>query len=179
MQKDAGMRSHQQIFAERLARIAAQAGNTNATLHIGMEAQVPQGMLMRLGNPTVARAVRAAAAGLSPWAVPAALFSGALALFAVHLGRVWLLGPHMAQLGLLFDLTGALFAILELRLAFRLRGPGALALQLTGAAIVAGGLHNAVHQWPALFSGLFPPEWTEAVLSTTEPMTVSLGMLAL
>ena len=172
------MLSHQQIFAERLARIAAQSGNTNATLHIGMDDQVPQGMLMRLGNPAVRRAVGVAVHGLSPWSVPAALFSGALAIFGVHLARVWLFGPDLAQLGLLFDLTGALFVILELRILCRLRGPGALALQLTGAAIVAGGLHNAVHQWPALFAALFPAAWTEAVLASTEPLTISLGTLA-
>lgn len=173
------MRDHQKVFAERLARIAAQTGNTNATLHIGMESQIPQAMTLALRNPQLARALSAAVQGLSPWAVPVALFSGALAMVTGHLSRVWMIGQGQGLAGVLFDLSAAMLAIVVLRGLMGLRGPGALALQLVGAVIVAGGLHNAVHQWPQIFAAVFPPTWTTAVLDATEPMTVSLGMLAL
>jgi hypothetical protein len=173
------MKDHQKIFAERLARIAAQTGNTNATLHIGMESQVPNAMTLALRNPKLARAMEAAVQGLSPRSVPLALFSGAAAMVAGHLARVWMFGQGQGMSGVLFDLSAAMLVIVVLRGLLGLRGPGALALQLVGAAIVAGGLHNAVHQWPQIFAAVFPPSWTTAVLEATQPMTVSLGMLAL
>ncbi len=173
------MKDHQKVFAERLARIAAQTGNTNATLHIGMESQIPQAMTLGLRNPHLARAVNAAVQGLSPWSVPAALFSGAAAMLGGHLARVWMFGQGQGMLGVLFDLSLALLIVVVLRGVLRLRGHGALALQLIGAGIVAAGLHNAVHQWPQAFAAVFPPDWISAVLDATQPMTVSLGMLAL
>jgi hypothetical protein len=173
------MRDHHKVFADRLARIAAQAGNTNGAVHIGMEGAVPVAVAMQVRQGLAGKVLAAAVDGLSPWSVPAALFSGALALFAAHLARVWTFGPGLGQAGLLIDLTGALFAIVVLRGVLRLRGPGALALQLTGAAIVAGGLHNVVHQWPHLLAAVFPPSWTEAMLASTQPMTVSLGALGI
>ena len=173
------MRDHQQVFADRLARIAAQAGNTNGAVHIGMEGAVPVAVAMQVRQGLAGKVLAAAMDGLSPWSVPAALFSGAAALFCAHLARVWTFGSGIGSMGLLVDLTGALFAILVLRSALRLRGHGALALQLTGGAIVAGGLHNVVHQWPQLFAAVFPPSWTEAMLASTQPMTVSLGALGI
>lgn len=170
------MRDHQKVFAERLARIAAQSGNTNATLHIGIDGQVPQAVALRMRSPQF---IDAAMRGLSPWSVPAALFSGALAMVMAHLARVWMFGQGQGMPGVLFDLSAALLVIVVLRGVLRLRGPGALALQLTGAVIVAGGLHNAVHQWPQHFATIFPPTWITAVLEATQPMTVSLGTLAL
>lgn len=172
------MRDHQQVFAERLARIASQTGNTNATLHIGMESQVPRAMTLLRGS-NMTHAMAAVVRGLSPRAVPVALFSGAAAMLAGHLARVWVFGQGQGMPGVLFDLSTALLVIVLLRGLMGLRGPGALALQLTGAAIVAGGLHNAVHQWPQIFAAVFPPTWTTAVLDATQPMTVSLGMLTL
>lgn len=171
------MRDHQQVFAERLARIAAQAGNTNGAVHIGMESAVPVAVAMQVRQGLAGKVLAAAVDGLSPWSVPAALFSGAFALFAAHLGRVWTFGPGLGSLGLLIDLSAALLIVVVLRGLLRLRGHGALALQLTGAAIVAGGLHNVVHQWPHLLAAVFPPSWTEAMLASTQPMTVSLGAL--
>lgn len=171
------MRDHQAIFAERLARIAAQAGNTNGAVHIGMDGAVPAAVATRWRQGMAGRLVAAAVDGLSPWSAPAALFSGAAAMLVAHLGRSWSFGLGQGMAGILFDLSIALLVIVLLRGMLRLRGSGALALQLTGAAIVAGGLHNAVHQWPQVFAAVFPPAWTETVLTATQPMTVSLGAL--
>lgn len=172
------MMNRQQVFAARLARISAQDGNTNATLHIGMAEQVPQAALMRL-NGAALRRLSGNRHCPSPLVMPVALFSGALALFGVHLGRVWLLPPDLAISGVLFDMTGALFAVLVLRVILGLHGLLSTTLQLTGVAIVALGLHNAVHQWPQVFAALFPPQWVTAVLDSTQPMSLSLGAFTL
>lgn len=171
------MNSHQKVFAERLARIAAQSGNTNGALHIGMEGSVPVAVALDWRHGAARRIVAAAVDGLSPWSVPAALFSGAAAMVLGHYARIWMLGQGLGLPGLLFDLSAALLVVVVLRGLLGLRGSGALALQILGGAIVAGGLHNAVHQWPGVFAAIFPPDWTEAVLGSTQPMTVSLALL--
>jgi len=160
--------NNQQIFADRLARINGHIGNTNATLHIGMEGMLPQAALICPGGK------RLKTAGTGLLMVPMALICGALAWVGAHWLRVSVVQPETADRALAADVVGALVMMALLWFTFGLRGRGALVAQTLGVAVMALSLHNFVHVWPEVFAPLFPGEWLSAVLQTTEPMTLAL-----
>lgn len=168
--------NQQKVFADRLARITAHSGNTNATLHIGLDDQLPQAALARAAKLP---RVKLAPSGLGVLAVPLALLSGVLAWAWVQWVRVTVFESAEPLLALGIDLGGTLVALLLLRLAFGFAGVATLLAQATGAAAGFVALHNAVHLWPEQFGLLFPPHWVNAVLETTQPMTLALGTVAI
>lgn len=165
--------TNQQIFAERLARINGHVGNTNATLHIGMEAQLPQAALLRPGGR---RVKVAAATGIMT--IPVALVCGGIAWIGAHWLRVSVLQPETADRALAADVIGALVLMMLLWFTFGLSGRKALVAQTAGVVLMAVSMHNFVHLWPEAFSPLFPGEWMASVLQGTEPMTIALASAA-
>ncbi len=164
------MLDQQKIFAARLQRIAAHAGNTNATLHVGMADQLPQAALKR----AVLGKARPRAKTSPVLAAPVALLSGALSWIWAQWSLPVLLQSSETWMALL---AAAAFTLL-LRLVFGLRGPLMLAFQLIGLALAIVGIHNAVHLWPEVFATIFTPDWVQQVLDSTRPMTFSLDALA-
>lgn len=169
------MLNQQKVFADRLARISAHAGNTNATLHIGLDDQLPQAALVRAAALPTVRLVPAF--GLLK--MPLALVTGAAAWAWVQWMRVTVFETVDPMMALGIDLGGTLVALLLLRLAFGLTGFATLLMQLVGVAVAFAGLHNAVHLWPEQFGLLFPPHWVNAVLESTQPMTLAMGTIAI
>ncbi|GGE03399.1 hypothetical protein SAMN05421774_101623 [Gemmobacter megaterium] len=163
------MLDHQKIFAARLERIASHAGNTNATLHIGMADQLPQAALKR----AVLGKARPRKSGLALLSLPLALASGAVAWVWAQ----WSVPVLLQSQELWVALLASGVMVLLLRLVIGLRGPLTLAMQLIGVALAVAGLHNAVHLWPEAFAMLFSPDWVQEVLATTRPMSLSLGAL--
>lgn len=163
------MLDQQKIFAARLERIAAHAGNTNATLHIGMADQLPQAALKR----AVLGRARPGNKGRAVLSTPVALTSGALAWIWAQ----WSVPVLLYSTEFWVSLLAGFVMVLLLRLVIGLKGPLTLAAQLIGLALAIVGLHNAVHLWPEAFATLFSADWVQEVLATTRPMTISLGAL--
>lgn len=170
------MRNNEKVFAERLARIAAHAGNTNATLHIGMEDQLPQAALAR--GATLPK-VDLGGVSLAGLMVPLALASGGLAWVWAHWARVTVVETGDPLMALGADLGAGLIVMLLLRLALGFTGMATLLAQALGALAGFALLHNAVHLWPEHFGLLFPQIWVETVLASTQPMSISLAALLL
>lgn len=167
--------SHQKAFADRLARIAAHSGNTNATLHIGMDDQVPQAALARVaGLPQVNLG-----GNLALLMVPMALVSGVISWVWAHWARITVVETTDPVMALGADIGAGLIVMLLLRLALGFTGTGTLLAQAIGAVAGFALLHNAVHLWPEHFALLFPQHWVDTVLSLTQPNTVSLVALLL
>lgn len=167
--------NHQTVFRQRIERVAAHIGNTNATLHIGMDDQLPQAALLRnqiCGPKSIVGAQRA------PLGLALAFVSGLAGWTWAHWMRVSLFPAEDALLNFGADLLVGITALFLLRAVLGLRGPATLAAQVVGMALALLCLHNAVHLWPEQFAYLFPSQWVSAVLADTQPMSVNLGAFA-
>ena len=167
----------QAAFKARLARLAAHAGNTNATLHIGMSDQLPRAAFER--HRLAPRAAAAPEPRTEPFMLLLGLVSGALAWVWAQWMRVSLMPGGDPLVTLVTDLSVGLTAVLLLRAILGLHGRTALLFQLIGMATAIVGLHNMVHLWPEQFARFFPGAWVSSVLSHTQPMSVNLSAFAL
>lgn len=167
--------NQQSVFKQRVERVAAHIGNTNATLHIGMDDQLPQAALLRshICGPKVLGVPQRA-----PLALALAFLTGGAGWIWAQWMRVSLFPAEDALVNLAADLLVGITALFLLRAVLGLRGPATLAAQVIGMAVMLLSLHNAVHLWPEQFSYLFPSQWVSTVLADTQPMSVSLGVFA-
>ena len=173
---EAAIMRQQAAFDARLARLAAHAGNTNATLHIGMDEQLERAAFER---KKVRQPAAKPEARTEPLILLLALLSGALAWAWAQWLRVSLM-PAGDPLGMLAtDLCIGLTAVLLLRAILGLRGGPALVCQLIGMGAALFGLHNLVHLWPEQFARVFPAAWVSGVLSHTAPLSVNLSAFAI
>lgn len=170
------MRRQQAVFNERLARLAAHSGNTNATLHIGMDDQLERAAFERhkLGQASAKPAART-----EPLLLLLGLVSGALAWIWAQWMRASLMPGGEPLVILATDLSIGLTAVLLLRAILGLHGIPALLFQLAGMALAVVGLHNLVHIWPEHFARFFPAPWVDGVLNHTAPMSVDLSAFAI
>lgn len=166
------MMNPQQTFAARLQRIASHAGNTNATLHIGMDDQLPQAALLRHALVGQGKLPRQGSMLIN---APVALLSG----IAAWLWAKWTLPVLLGDTVFWLVLVAAGAAVLLLRLVAGLRGRLTLALQIIGLAVAILGLPNAVHLWPEVFAAVYSAEWVTTVQAHSQPLALSLGAITL
>lgn len=166
----------QAVFNARLARLAAHAGNTNATLHIGMDEQLERAAFERhkISQPKAKPEART-----EPLMLLLGLASGGLAWAWAQWMRASLMPGGDPLVVLATDLSIGLTAVLLLRAILGLHGVPALLFQLIGMAVAILGLHNLVHLWPEHFARIFPAPWVSGVLSHTAPMSVDLSAFAI
>lgn len=166
----------QAAFNARLARLAAHSGNTNATLHIGLDEQLERAAFERHNLP---RAAQPDLPRTEPWMLALGLVSGSLAWVWAQWMRASLMPGGDPLVILATDLSIGLTAVLLLRAILGLQGRAALAFQLIGMTSAILGLHNLVHLWPEPFARFFPAPWVSGVLQHTEPMSLNLSALAI
>lgn len=157
--------NRQDAFNARLARIAAQTGNTNSALFIGMDQSVP-GAATGIGRLQEKPSGRRASAIAQ---VFIAILSGALAWLWAH----WVVFHLTAQLSPEMQLpAGLLIGLVALglvRAILGLSGWRSFALQLLSMMLTAALLHNLVQFWPEGFLLVFAPEWVSAMMGIAQP----------
>lgn len=124
--------NQQSVFKKRLARVATHTGNTNATLHIGMDDQLQQAAFLR--QTFCGRKVKGQASQ-SPLMLSMALVSGIAGWVWGQWMRASLFTPEDALVALAADMTIGITAILLLRAILGLRGVQSLTFQVIGLSI--------------------------------------------
>lgn len=160
------MLNQKEIFAARLQRIAAHSGNTNATLHVGMDDQLPQAALLRHAM------VGKTAAGGSRWLMgPLALIAGALSWFWAQ----WALPVILGEAALWQVLLAAVAATLLLRLVLGLKGMVQLGLQAAGLGVAHMLFPAGLDLSADAFAALTTHDWMATVMAHGQPIMQSLG----
>lgn len=157
-------------FEARLARIRAGIGHTKSTIFVGQD----ESYRYAPGRNGRLRAkVSVVGNILYPLSMLFSLAAGLAGGITARLVRAYAAGEFEKDIFPTADMTlnfcGALIVAWALASLFRLRGREHLVLHAVGAAVMVVGFHNLVHWYPDLFLLAFPPDWTRALLRTTEP----------
>lgn len=162
------------IFQQRLDRVSRQKGHTLATLHVGMDQQLPNGMMLRA--KLVGRERERAGRVMRHLHLGLAGLSGVLAWIWAHWMRVTVSPFELPVAPFAVDLMLALVALGTLRAVFALRGGFSLALQLLGLLVGILALQALVPLAPQTFATIFSAEWVQAQLQASTSVSELLGL---
>lgn len=157
-------------FEARIARIRAGIGHTKSTIFVGQD----EAYRYAPGRKSRARAKTSAIGNmLYPLSMLYSLAAGLAGGIGVRLARAWAAGEFEKDIfptaDMALNFCGALIIAWMLASLLRLRGREHVVLHAIGAAVMVVGFHNLVHWYPDLCLLAFPPDWTRALLRTTEP----------
>ncbi len=111
-----------------------------------------------------------------PMTIVAAVLVGMQAVLVARLLRFHLMGGTLAgdnpDIAMIIDVGVAIAFSFPIIFFLNLRGHKFKAAQVAGIVLMFGVMHNFVHAAPGVFGLLFSEEWTEDIVTYSEPGSV-------